>query len=133
MDPKEFLQVWILMSSFRFLQVPSGSFRFLQVFPEFLAAFRLKDFQSCWHWSHSELIWNKIQCLKHDFNLFFSQNIFTCVFFQSLFKTVNYEAYHWQFLAKSQNISKRAKITKERLISVLEIAKIFKKVLSMFT
>ena len=31
----------------RFLQVPSGSFRFLQILPEFLAAFRLKDFQSC--------------------------------------------------------------------------------------
>ena len=26
---------------------PNGSFRFLQIFPEFLAAFRLKDFQSC--------------------------------------------------------------------------------------
>ena len=39
--------------AFRFLQVPSGSFKFLQLLPEFLAAFRLKDFQSClyrgWH------------------------------------------------------------------------------------
>ena len=26
---------------------PSDSFSFLQIFPEFLAAFRLKDFQSC--------------------------------------------------------------------------------------
>ena len=40
-----FLQV--PSDSFRFLQVPSGSFRFLQVLLEFLAAFRLKDFQSC--------------------------------------------------------------------------------------
>ena len=56
-----------------------------------------------------------------------------CLCFKDLPKTVNYEAYHWLLLAKSQNISKRAKITKERLISVLEIAKIFKKVLPMFT
>ena len=43
-----FLQVpRVPSSSFRFLQVPSGSFRFLHILPELLAAFRLKDFQSC--------------------------------------------------------------------------------------
>ena len=39
---------WIIME----IQVdhngdPNGSFRILHIFPEFLAAFRLKDFQSC--------------------------------------------------------------------------------------
>ena len=47
------------------LQVPSGSFRFLQIIPEFLAAFRLKDFQSCLNLHYFEAILDIFVIFQH--------------------------------------------------------------------
>ena len=49
---------------------------------------------------------------KTQFQVISSKIISTSFFLKDLTKTDDNEAYHWRLLAKSQNISERAKITK---------------------
>ena len=59
------------------------------------------------------LMWTPIT--KTQFQVFFRWKIFITFFLKDLPKTVNHEAYHWRLLAKIQNISEKAKITKEMI------------------